>query len=68
MNKKICLLALCAMLFALCGSVDAQQAARVPQIGYLDAVSLSANAARTEALRQGLHELGYIEGKNIVIE
>jgi ABC-type uncharacterized transport system substrate-binding protein len=68
LSKSIFCLALSAILFALCGSVDAQQAARVPRIGYLDAVSLSANAARTEALRQGLHELGYIEGKNIVIE
>ena len=48
--------------------VEAQQATKVPRIGYLDAVSLSANAARTEAFRQGLRDLGYVEGKNIVIE
>jgi len=55
-------------VMALCGSVEAQQAKKVPRIGYLTAVSLSANAARIEALRQGLRELGYVEGKNIIIE
>jgi putative ABC transport system substrate-binding protein len=46
----------------------AQQPAKVPRIGYLTASSPSAIADRTEAFRQGLRELGYIEGKNIVIE
>ena len=69
MKKKIigpyCL---CAMLFALCLSAEAQQPTKVPRIGYLAGASLSANAARIEAFRQGLRELGYVEGKNIVIE
>ena len=46
----------------------AQQPTKVPRIGYLTAASLSAIAERTEAFRQGLRELGYVEGKNIVIE
>lgn len=46
----------------------AQQQARVPRIGYLSSGSFSTLAARIEAFRQGLHELGYVEGKNIVIE
>ncbi len=57
-----------ALLLALSLPVEAQQAKKVPRIGYLDGVSLSVNAARTEAFRQGLRELGYVEGKNIVIE
>ena len=61
-------LALGALLFALCVSAEAQQPKKVPRIGYLTAVSLSAVAARTEAFRQGLRELGYVEGKNIFIE
>jgi putative ABC transport system substrate-binding protein len=61
-------LALCAMLFALCVPAAAQQAGKVPRIGYLTAASLSSNQARTETFRQGLNELGYVEGKNIVIE
>ena len=48
--------------------LTAQQPTNVPRIGYLSAPSLSASAARIEAFRQGLRELGYVEGKNIVIE
>ncbi len=47
---------------------EAQQPTKIPQIGYLGMTSLSKNAARTEAFRQGLRELGYVEGKNIIIE
>ncbi|MGH8525231.1 MAG: ABC transporter substrate-binding protein, partial [Gammaproteobacteria bacterium] len=68
MRKKIIRFALCAMLFAHCLPVWAQQPKKVPRIGYLAANSPSAIAARIEAFRQGLRELGYVEGKNIVIE
>ena len=68
MKKKITVLTLCAMLFALCLSAHAQQSTKVPQIGYLGGVSLSANTARHESFRQGLRELGYVEEKNIVID
>jgi putative tryptophan/tyrosine transport system substrate-binding protein len=64
MNKQITGLTLCAMLLALCSSAEAQQAAKVPRIGYLSPASPSAIAARQEAFRQGLRELGYSEGKN----
>ena len=59
---------LSAMLFALCVPASAQQPMKVPLIGYLTLASLSAVAPRTEAFRLGLKELGYVEGKNIVIE
>ena len=49
-------------------AADAQQATKVTPIGYLSGPSLSANAARLEAFRQGLREPGDVEGKNIVIE
>ena len=55
----------------ICGTAftaAAQQPTKVIQIGYLTGESVSANAARTEAFRQGLRELDYVEGKNIVIE
>jgi putative tryptophan/tyrosine transport system substrate-binding protein len=68
MNRKVSCLALCAMLFALCSSVLAQQPKKVPRIGYLIATSPSVIAPRIEAFRQGLRELGYIEEKNIVID
>ena len=58
-----------AVAFTLCGAAaEAQQPKKVTPIGYLATPSLSANAARIEAFRQGLRELGYVEGKNIVIE
>jgi len=58
-----------ALTFAMCGVVaEAQQPKKVPRIGFLGATSASANPARNEAFRQGLRELGYVEGKNIVIE
>src|SRR5262245_51352630 len=47
---------------------EAQQPKKVPRIGYLSATSPSVNPSRIEAFRQGLRELGYVEGKNIVIE
>ena len=68
MNRKIFALALCAWLFALCSSATAQQPKKVPRIGYLGANSFSAFSARIEAFQQGLRDLGYVEGKTIVIE
>ncbi len=68
MKKTIISLAVGALLLALSSPTAAQQPKEVPRIGYLGGVSPSANAARIEAFRQGLRELGYVEGKNIVIE
>jgi len=45
---------------------EAQQAAKVHQIGYLSSIS-PVPANRVEALRIGLRDLGYVEGKNIAI-
>jgi putative ABC transport system substrate-binding protein len=59
---------LSAMLFALSDSASAQQPARIHRIGILSPVSGSVFPARVEAFRQRLGELGYVEGKNIVIE
>ena len=68
MHKKITRRAFCSILLALPFPVRAQQPTKIPRLGYLSAASPSAIAARTEAFRQGLRELGYVEGKNIVIE
>jgi putative ABC transport system substrate-binding protein len=56
------------LLFALCSSAYAQQAEKIARIGYLNASSPPAVAHRKEAFLQGLRELGYVEGKNIIIE
>jgi putative tryptophan/tyrosine transport system substrate-binding protein len=68
MKKIFFRLSLSAALFALCSDVAAQQPAKVPRIGFLIAVSPSSLSARVEAFRQGLRQLGYVEGKNIVVE
>ena len=49
-------------------SAEAQQPTKIPRIGYLGGNSPSSNSDRIEAFRQGLRELGYVEGENIVIE
>ena len=68
MTKKIIPLALCSLLLAPCSAVEAQQPGKVPRIGVLNAGASSSIPARLGAFRQGLHDLGYIEGRNIVIE
>src|SRR5437016_1405685 len=68
MTKKTILFALCSLLLAPSSASEAQQPTKIPRIGYLTVASLSSNVARVEAFRQGLRELGYVEGKNIAIE
>ena len=68
MTRKIIGLALGAMLFAVSFSVEAQQAKKVARIGVLISASPSAATSRVKAFQLGLHELGYVEGKNIVTD
>jgi putative ABC transport system substrate-binding protein len=68
MSKKIIGLALGALLFALCLPAQAQQPGKIPRIGLLSPFSPSATALWHEAFRQGLRDLGWIEGQNISIE
>ena len=56
------------VLLAIGTFAEAQQPAKAPRIGFLGGSSPSAISARIEAFRRGLRELGYVEGKNIVIE
>src|SRR5262249_34593414 len=65
MKRKITVLALSAMLFALCGSVDAQQSGKIFRIGILDSSTASGSAILWEAFQQELRKFGWIEGKNI---
>jgi putative ABC transport system substrate-binding protein len=57
-----------ALTFALGGAVAEAQQAKVIRIGFLGPTSGASNAGRMEALRTGLRDLGYVEGKNLVIE
>ncbi len=65
MKRIFCLFLIIVILGA--GAIaDAQQSKKIPRIGYLGGASR--DPTRVEAFRQGLRELGYVEGKNVVIE
>jgi putative tryptophan/tyrosine transport system substrate-binding protein len=69
MNKAAVPTILVAVVLLAAGVIaEAQQPRKVPRIGWLGGASASALASRLDAFRQGLRELGYVEGKNIVIE
>ena len=68
MLRHLVWMPLCVLLLALGVPVEAQQPKKIVRVGYLAAVSAAADAPRLEAFRQGLRELGYIEGENLVIE
>jgi putative tryptophan/tyrosine transport system substrate-binding protein len=68
-NRKWAGLFAIVVALTVCGArAEAQQPTKIPRIGYLGGGSPSSNPARIEAFRQGLRELGYVEGENIVIE
>ena len=67
MNQKIFVVAVGAILFALSFPAWAQPK-KIARIGFLTGGAPSSGTPRIDAFRQGLHELGYVEGKNIVIE
>jgi putative ABC transport system substrate-binding protein len=57
------------VLLAVSVIAEAQQPAKIPQIGYLTGFgNAKAPGPQIDAFRQGLRELGYVEGKNIVVE
>jgi len=68
-KKKILLSAVAILILASVHFADAQQPKKIAQIGFLyPGLSPGASYAQLEGLRQGLRELGYVEGKNITIE
>jgi ABC-type uncharacterized transport system substrate-binding protein len=67
MKKKITGLVICALLLALCFSARAEQPGRVPRIGILPPGPISERVHLWEAFRQGLRDLGYVEGQNITL-
>ena len=68
MERRAFLAGTGAVLLAVPLSAEAQQAAKVHRIGMLETTSMALNAANLEAFRQGLRELGYVEGRNYIIE
>src|SRR5262245_40676236 len=68
MKKKVTVFTLSALLYALGFSVEAQQPNKGPLIGFLGGNSSSDLSPRVDGFKQGLRELGYVEGENINIE
>jgi putative tryptophan/tyrosine transport system substrate-binding protein len=68
MNRPTIRFALVALFIALCCPAEAQQVKKAPRIGFLAITSPRDMSARMAAFRQGLRELGYIEGKTIVVD
>jgi putative ABC transport system substrate-binding protein len=67
MSKKVVRLAVCAMLLALSVPAGAQQP-RVPRVGYMFATTSSESPDLLKTVREGLRELGYVEGRTIALE
>ena len=68
-SKQVFRFALPVLLFALSSSAEAQQPAKIPRIGYVSGTGNALDQGPyVEALRQGLRDLGYVEGKNVAIE
>src|SRR5262245_25530384 len=68
-HRKSVRLSVIAFVLVVAGAAaQTEQTAKVARIGYLTGASLSSQSPRHEAFRQGLRDLGYVEGKNIVIE
>ena len=68
MNKRFALWLLAIFFLTTVSRADAQQTKKVSRIGYLSPSSPSADSARIEAFRLGLRDLGYVQGKNIMID
>ena len=67
-NVRLCIRALGVLFLAVCFPVQAQQPAKVWKIGVLVSATRALNASREDNLWQGLRQLGYVEGKNVVME
>ena len=68
MKSKSVFWLLTTILLITFSSADAQQPTKIPRIGILSSLSPADVSARMDAFRQGLRQLGYEEGKNIIIE
>src|SRR5215471_1700151 len=68
MKRKITVLTLSAILFALSGPVDAQQTGKIARIGFLDSGTASGSAVLVKAFQHEMSKLGWVDEKNITIE
>jgi putative ABC transport system substrate-binding protein len=68
MKRIITVLTLCATLFGLCFPANAQQAGKVPRIGFLDGSTASGIGVLVKAFLHELSKLGWVEGRNFTIQ
>ena len=68
MMKNLIRLIVVALMLVSLRAAEAQQPQKIPRIAWLTSTNLSTSSDRPDAFRQGLRELGYVEGKNIIIE
>src|SRR5262249_53091945 len=66
-NRLVCL-ALSAVFLSLSGTARAQPSKKIPRIGFLIASSAGSQEPRIQAFKQGMRDLGYIEGQNVQID
>ena len=68
MKRKLIFLALGTLFFGLCFWAEAQDQKKIPRIGILAGGSASSDSPRVQAFLRGLRELGWVEGRNLMIE
>src|ERR1044071_108558 len=68
MRSRLLIIFFSCLLFGPSSSTEAQQAKRVPVVGYVDAGSPATTGQRAQGFTQGLNELGYVDGQNLTIE
>src|SRR5215510_11058709 len=68
MSRRLLGLLISIFVLTTASTAEAQQAKKIPRIGYFSGNSASADSPRVEAFRQGLRALGHVEGQNIAIE
>ncbi len=68
MNRRTAIRRLATFFLTTASLAEAQQTGKIPRIGVLVSLSRSTAAQRVETLKNGLRELGYVEGKNLIIE
>jgi putative ABC transport system substrate-binding protein len=68
MKAKVLLVTFISVFLSTGQFGQAQQSAKIPRLGFLISSSRSTAAQRVDTLKNGLRELGYVEGKNLIIE
>ena len=68
MRKMVISWLLATLILTTVCAAEAQPAGKAPRIGFISGASRATESTRLDGLRQGLRDLGYVEGRNIFIE